>query len=397
MRGVVALVRPRGVGPQREGRRGVRGVDGCAQAGRMGFRDQALDRNTDLIGIAEKLRAIRIGPLHRLDHQVQCRGRSGAETLQRIALQDIEHLDQVHAARGGRRNADDLVAAIAAAQRHALQRPIILQVLAAEDSAGIAHAVGDFLRDLALIERARPVPRDGFERAGEVGLHQPVAGREQSAVRFQEDLRRGGKAGEPRRGARQRIRELVLDQNALAGERDCRRDQVGKLEFARAVLFERQRQSGDRPRHARGQPGIAGFLRVILAVPVEEHVARCRPRRGLAIIDRSCGAVGEPDQHESAAAEIAGLRVRHRQRKGDRHRRIHGVAAAMQHLEPDVRRALLLAHDHRMLGDDCLRRRKRRLGTRGREQRKEGEDQSGAVCAGRASFRARPKAETRNP
>jgi hypothetical protein len=68
MRRVVAFVRSRGFGPQRAGRRGMRGIDGLAQRVRMGFRDQALDRNADLIGIAEKVRAVRIGALHRFDH-----------------------------------------------------------------------------------------------------------------------------------------------------------------------------------------------------------------------------------------------------------------------------------------------------------------------------------------
>ena len=45
------------------------------------------------------------------------------------------------------------------------------------------------------------------------------------------------------------------------------------------------------------------------------------------------------DQHEAAAAEIAGARHRHRQRKADRDRRIDRVAAALQNIERRSREA----------------------------------------------------------
>ena len=59
-------------------------------------------------------------------------------------------------------------------------------------------------------------------------------------------------------------------------------------------------------------------------------------------------------QHEPAAAEIAGLRQRHREREADRDRRIDGVAAALQNVEADVRRKRLLARDNAMLGIDRM-------------------------------------------
>ena len=62
------------------------------------------------------------------------------------------------------------------------------------------------------------------------------------------------------------------------------------------------------------------------------------------------------DQHEAAAADIAGARQGDGERKADRDRRIDGVAAALQDVEPDPRRLRLLGHDHAVPGDHRPRR-----------------------------------------
>ena len=61
------------------------------------------------------------------------------------------------------------------------------------------------------------------------------------------------------------------------------------------------------------------------------------------------------DQHESAAADIAGARISHRHRKSDRDRRIHGIAALLQNIDADTRRERLLRHHHAVSGSDRLR------------------------------------------
>ena len=48
----------------------------------------------------------------------------------------------------------------------------------------------------------------------------------------------------------------------------------------------RQREPRHGAGHADRQRAVARFLRIGLAIGVEEHVARRRGRRGLAIIDR---------------------------------------------------------------------------------------------------------------
>ena len=78
-------------------------------------------------------------------------------------------------------------------------------------------------------------------------------------------------------------------------------------------------------------------------------------------------------QHEAAAADIAGLRMRHRQREADRDRGIDRVAALPQDLHADARRVLLLRRHHAVAGDHGMEARRigddrRRRGWRGLRQ-----------------------------
>ena len=66
------------------------------------------------------------------------------------------------------------------------------------------------------------------------------------------------------------------------------------------------------------------------------------------------------NQHEAAAAEVAGARQSDGQREADRDRRIDGVAPTLQYVQPDARRRRFLGHDHAMPGDDRTRSRQRR-------------------------------------
>ena len=91
------------------------------------------------------------------------------------------------------------------------------------------------------------------------------------------------------------------------------------------------RHAGDRARHAdREMPDAAAVGG--LAVRVEVHVARRCQRRHLAVVDRRVAAVGEVHHHEAAAADVAGARIRHREREADRDRGVDRVAARPQDL-----------------------------------------------------------------
>ena len=71
---------------------------------------------------------------------------------------------------------------------------------------------------------------------------------------------------------------------------------------------------------------------------VEVHVARRRERRDLAIVERERSAVAQPNEHVAAAAEIAGLGVRHRERESRGDGRVDRVAALAQDRESGVAR-----------------------------------------------------------
>jgi hypothetical protein len=58
--------------------------------------------------------------------------------------------------------------------------------------------------------------------------------------------------------------------------------------------------------------------------------------------------------HEAAAAQIAGLRQRHREREADRHGSVDRVAAAFQDIDADRGGDRLLARHHARCGPDRM-------------------------------------------
>ena len=101
-------------------------------------------------------------------------------------------------------------------------------------------------------------------------------------------------------------------------------------------------------------------MRIRIAPGVEKHRWRRRRRRGLAIIDCRVLAVGEMDQHKPAATDVAGARIGHRQRKADRHRGVHRVAAAPKKFNTNTCGARLLRHHHAVARQYRACRRNRR-------------------------------------
>src|SRR4051812_12104354 len=61
-------------------------------------------------------------------------------------------------------------------QRLAFDRFVAAQILLREDAATRAHALDERSAELALVQHAWPVLRDGLERAREVLLHELVRG-----------------------------------------------------------------------------------------------------------------------------------------------------------------------------------------------------------------------------
>jgi hypothetical protein len=110
---------------------------------------------------------------------------------------------------------------------------------------------------------------------------------------------------------------------------DGRRQHLGQRERPEAVLClgEPCHASG----HAGGQMADHALVGEV-AGGVEVHVAGGAARGGLAVVQGLHRAVGKADHHEPPAPDVAGRRVHHREREAHRHRRVNGVAAAVQDL-----------------------------------------------------------------
>ena len=129
--------------------------------------------------------------------------RRGRELAEPVAFQDVEHLDQDHAARGGRRHRHDGVTPIRAAHRPAQPRPIPCKVLAGHDAAGGLDGAHELLGDRSFVEGARAALRDCFECRGKIALDEPIAFCERTAIGLEEHFGGSRPARQPRLRPRQ--------------------------------------------------------------------------------------------------------------------------------------------------------------------------------------------------
>ena len=91
-----------------------------------------------------------------------------------------------------------------------------------------------------------------------------------------------------------------------------------------------------------------------LALCVKIHVSGGFAGCGFTEIEKGGSAIGLANQHEAAAADIAGRRMRYRQREADRNGSVHGISALLQNGKTHVGRKGLLRHYHAVF---CLHRR----------------------------------------
>ena len=204
MRRLAALVRPL-EGGRRRWLRSIE-VDRLAQLGGVVLRRQPRQRHVfDEIGIAEVVGAIRVRTLHRLGHQMDRGRRLRTQPREVVAFEHIQHLDQPDAARADRRHGENFVAAIGAFDRRAADGPVVLQVLACNQTAVREHLLLEREGRLALVEPGRPLAGDALERVREIRLLQGLSRLVGHAVL---------------RELRHRRRELLhLRQHALEGSR----------------------------------------------------------------------------------------------------------------------------------------------------------------------------------
>ena len=114
---------------------------------------------------------------------------------------------------------------------------------------------------------------------------------------------------------------------------------------ARSSLHERlakRRCSCHRPSTVPGTPAAPAPTVLASAITspcaIQVHAGRGTGRGALAVVEEVAVAL-EEHRGKAAAAEVARLRVGHREDEGDRDRRIHRIAPVGQHLGGDIRRS----------------------------------------------------------
>ena len=78
------------------------------------------------------------------------------------------------------------------------------------------------------------------------------------------------------------------------------------------------------------------LFRIGVALLIEEHVAGRASRGHFTKINRRGVSVFGSQQHEPTAAQIARLRMRHRQRVANGYSGINGISALFQNIHPNL-------------------------------------------------------------
>ena len=282
-------------------------------------------------------------------------GRPGAGLGIARAFENAEYLQDSHTAGTGGRRGDQVVAPIPAGERLAFDHLISPQVGERDEAAVLGHGLGQPPGGFSFVELARAGAGDAPEGAGELGLHEPLAGRVEGAL-LEEDAAGVGKKLEFGAGVFQTVREVPGNGEAFRGQLDRRGQQFGP--GLAAVVGRGELEAAHGAGDADGAVSAHALARQG-AVRAEVHVAAGRCGRALAEIEEGGASIGEADQHESPAADVARRGMRDRQREPDRDGRIDGVAAGSQHCEAGLGGMNFARHHHGVV-------RTRRLTGRGR-------------------------------
>jgi hypothetical protein len=146
--------------------------------------------------------------------------------------------------------------------------------------------------------------------------------------------------------------KFFADAETFLSEADCRSHYVGKLH--RAVSLQSQLETSNCSRHSDRAVADDGGFFVELAILADVHLASGFAGGCFAVVEEGSLAVGEPDQHEAAATDIACSGLDHGKSKRDADSGIHGVAAALENLHAGLRTKFLVSHDHAVRAADCL-------------------------------------------
>src|SRR6266566_102804 len=120
--------------------------------------------------------------------------------------------------------------------------------------------------------------------------------------------------------------------------------------------FSASRMTGASSRDSDRLVADDGGFFVELATFSDVHITGGFTRSYLAIIEESGFAVGQANQHEAPAANVARGGFDHSKRESHSHRRIYGVTAALKDFDSRLRAKFLISCDHAMAGANSLGR-----------------------------------------
>src|SRR5947207_4092108 len=155
---LVALESLRGL--RRGRRRCVIRLDRSPQLGGVGFTGESCDWRLHEIWVAEVARAVDERASHRFGDEVDVAWRIVTGSCEIVALEDVQHLHERGTTRAWRRHRDDLVAAVSAANRCALFRLVLRQILHRDESAAASHFLGQQTGCLTAVESVAPLYAD---------------------------------------------------------------------------------------------------------------------------------------------------------------------------------------------------------------------------------------------
>ena len=252
-----------------------------------------------------------------------------------VRLQHVERLEQQDAARTGRRHRDHFVPAVVPPQRFPFLCLVRGQIGLRDQPAVRFHVFGDRVGNPSFIEGVRAVESDRAQRLREIGQDETIAAAPCATARFSVRFDRRRKMPHcPGELTVETARERIGDDESLLREIDGRHHDVLPRELAEPPMGARE--SADGAGHAGREVAFRRQRAVDLPVLVQIHRSRRFRGRLLAVIERRRLALGRPDDHEPAAADVACARMG----DGERERRgnggIDGVAAAREHRRAGV-------------------------------------------------------------
>ncbi len=322
--------------------RGVVGLDGGAALGDVGGVEELGDGVVDVVGVAEVGVAVGVEAAHGFGFVVVGGGGAGAAALVAGGVEDAEHLEDADAAGAGRGRGDDVVAVVVAFEGLALDGVVVAEVGEGDQASVGGFGGGDLLGGLAVVEAGCALLRDAGEGLGELGLLEGVVPGVFMAV-AEEDAFGLGVFGEGVGVVVEGVGLPLGDGEAVRGELDGGLEERGPGGVAVSGVGECEAADGSG--NAGGAPAVDGVLGGV-ALGVEVHVVRGLCGGGLAEVDEGGASVGEADEHEAAAAEVAGEGMGDGEGEADSHGGIDGVATGFEDGDADVGRERLLGDDH---------------------------------------------------